>query len=138
MHCRFECVVVRPMKRLSLLLLLSLSAHAAGPVPLFDGKSFKGWEGETTKVWRIEGGAIVGGSMEGNPQNEFLATRKSYRNFVLKCEYKLVGTEGFVNGGIQFRSKHIAQPPNEVSGYQADIGAGKSGNLYDESRRKKT
>jgi hypothetical protein len=56
---------------------------------------------------------------------------------VLKLEYRLNGSEGFVNGGVQFRSKRIPQPPNEMSGYQADIGAGFSGCLYDESRRRK-
>lgn len=124
------------------LLILSLTATlfttAAEPTPLFDGKSFAGWEGETTKVWRIQEGAIVGGSLEGNPQNEFLATTKEYRNFILRLDYKLVGTEGFVNGGVQIRSQRITQPPNEMIGYQADIGGGKSGNLYDESRRKIT
>jgi glucose/arabinose dehydrogenase/mono/diheme cytochrome c family protein len=110
--------------------------HAAS-VSLFDGKTLNGWEGETNKVWRVQNGTIVGGSMAGNPQNEFLATKKSYRNFHLKLEYKLVGTEGFVNGGVQFRSKRIANPPNEMSGYQADIGATHTGSLYDESRRKK-
>jgi len=124
------------MKRLAFLLLLSLSAHAA-PISLFDGKTFDGWEGETAKVWRIEDGVIVGGSMEGNPQNEFLASKKRYKNFILKLEYKLTGTEGFVNGGVQFRSLRIPQPRNEMSGFQADIGAGYSGCLYDESRRKK-
>ena len=125
------------MKYLVLQLLFLASIGHAAPVSLFDGKTFNGWEGETTKVWRIEDGAIVGGSMEGNPRNEFLATKKLYRNFVLTLEYKLVGTEGFVNGGVQFRSKRIPQPPNEMSGFQADIGAGYSGCLYDESRRKK-
>ena len=102
-----------------------------------DGRSFAGWEGETNSVWRVRDGVIVGGSLQGNPRNEFLATRKDYKNFRLKLEYKLVGTEGFVNGGVQFRSKRIAQPPNEMSGFQADIGAGFSGCLYDESRRNK-
>ena len=119
----------------STLLFASVLANAA-PVPLFDGKTFNGWEGETTKVWRIEDGVILGGSMEGNPQNEFLATKKPYRNFRLTLEYKLNGTEGFVNGGVQFRSVRIKEPPNEMFGYQADIGAGYSGCLYDESRRK--
>ncbi len=123
--------------RLLLLSVISSTAVLAAPVPLWDGKSFDGWEGETNKVWRIRDGAIVGGSLEGNPRNEFLATRKSYKNFHLRFEYKLVGTEGFVNGGVQFRSKRIANPPNEMSGYQADIGAGFSGCLYDESRRNK-
>src|SRR5688572_30022481 len=118
------------------ILILSTAAQAS-PVPLWDGKSFDGWEGETNKVWWIRDGAIVGGSLQGNPQNEFLATRKAYKNFHLRFEYKLVGTEGFVNGGVQFRSKRIANPPNEMSGYQADIGAGYSGCLYDESRRNK-
>jgi hypothetical protein len=41
-----------------------------------------------------------------------------------------------VNGGVQFRTVRI---PNhhEVSGYQADLGKGYDGALYDESRRKK-
>ncbi|MBB5039446.1 PVC-type heme-binding CxxCH protein [Prosthecobacter dejongeii] len=115
--------------------LLTTTALAE-PVSLFNGKNFNGWEGETTKVWRIVDGTIVGGSLEGNPQNEFLATKKPYRNFHLKLEYKLNGTEGFINGGVQFRSVRIANPPNEMFGYQADIGAGYSGCLYDESRRK--
>ncbi|NBV86347.1 MAG: DUF1080 domain-containing protein, partial [Verrucomicrobia bacterium] len=121
------------------LLLLALMPHIAlaGRVSLFDGKSFEGWEGDTAKTWVIEDGALVGGSFEGNPRNEFLTTTKSFRNFDLKLEYKLVGTEGFVNGGVQFRSQRISEPPNEMIGYQADIGAGFSGCLYDESRRKK-
>lgn len=117
--------------------LVCASPLFAAPVPIFDGKTFDGWEGETAKVWRIADGTIVGGSMEGNPQNEFLTTKKSYKNFTMQLEYKLVGTEGFVNGGVQFRSKRIPNPPNEMSGFQADIGAGYTGCLYDESRRKK-
>ncbi len=120
-----------------LLCFIAVSAALAAPLPLFDGKSFDGWEGETNKVWRIRDGVILGGSLEGNPRNEFLATRKAYKHFHLRFDYKLVGTQGFVNGGVQFRSRRIANPPNEMSGYQADIGAGYSGCLYDESRRKK-
>ena len=93
----------------------------SAPVPLFDGQSFSGWEGETNSVWRIRGGAIVGGSLNGNPRNEFLATQKHYTNFHLRLEYKLVGTEGFVNGGVQFRSKRLSNPPNEMSGFQARV-----------------
>ncbi|HRE80124.1 MAG TPA: DUF1080 domain-containing protein [Opitutaceae bacterium] len=122
-----------------LVLLIVFSARLAlaqSATPLFDGATLRGWEGNTA-VWRVEEGALVGGSLEGNPRNEFLATTRSYRNFVLKLEYKLVGTEGFVNGGVQIRSRRIAQPAHEMSGYQADIGAGYSGFLYDESRRKR-
>jgi hypothetical protein len=108
----------------------------SAPASLFDGRSLQGWNGDI-KVWRVRDGLIVGGSLQGNPQNEFLATLRSYTNFMLRVEYKLIGTEGFVNSGVQFRSVRVANPPNEMSGYQADIGAGYSGCLYDESRRNK-
>ena len=129
MHLRFLIV-------LALVISGGISVPAAS-VSLFDGKTLNGWEGDTNKVWRVQDGVIVGGSLAGNPRNEFLATKKSYRNFNLKLEYKLIGTEGFVNGGVQFRSKRIPNPPNEMSGYQADIGATHTGSLYDESRRNK-
>jgi hypothetical protein len=120
----------------SLCTLAFVSAHAA-PVPLFDGKSFEGWDGDTAKTWRIEDGALVGGSMaEKVPHNEFLATKKSYANFELRLQFKLTGSEGMINGGVQFRSERI--PDHfEMIGYQADMGEGYYGCLYDESRRKK-
>jgi HEAT repeat protein len=114
--------------------LVKTIAVAAPPVSMFDGVSLAGWEGDTN-VWRVREGLIVGGSLKGNPRNEFLATIRSYTNFVLRLEYKLVGTEGFVNSGVQFRSVRLSNPPSEMKGYQADIGAGYSGCLYDESRR---
>ena len=118
-------------------LLLSLSASfSAEPKPLFDGKTFEGWEGDTNKTFKIVDGAIVGGTLEEKiPRNEFLCTTRTYTNFVLKLKFKLVG-EG-ANAGIQFRTKRI---PNhhEVIGYQADMGdPAWWGCLYDESRRNK-
>ncbi|MGH7945781.1 MAG: DUF1080 domain-containing protein, partial [Opitutaceae bacterium] len=113
-----------------------VASTTGGAGALFNGKDLANWDGDPA-VWRVRDGVIAGGSLEGNPRNEFLATTRRYRNFILRLDYKLVGTEGFVNGGVQFRSVRIAQPPNEMSGYQADIGAGHSGCLYDESRRNK-
>ncbi len=126
------------MKRLAFFLSVMAAACglSAATTPLFDGKTLTGWDGDP-KVWRVVDGAIVGGSLQGNPRNEFLTTKRSFFNFRLKFEYKLVGTEGFVNGGVQFRSLRATNPPNEMIGYQADIGAGYTGSLYDESRRKK-
>jgi mono/diheme cytochrome c family protein/glucose/arabinose dehydrogenase len=126
------------MKRLVPVLCLfagALGLYAAA-TPLFDGKTLTGWEGDP-KVWRVENGEIVGGSMQGNPRNEFLTTKRAFYNFRLTLEYKLTGTEGFVNAGVQFRSQRATNPPNEMIGYQADIGYGHTGSLYDESRRKK-
>jgi hypothetical protein len=113
------------------------AAEESKPITLFDGKTFTGWEGDTKKTWRIEDGAILGGSLETTiPRNEFLSTVKEFENFELTLQYKLTGTEGFVNGGVQFRTKRIPGS-HEVIGYQADLGAGFDGALYDESRRNK-
>ena len=127
------------MKTRSLLLALLFASQLveAEPVSLFDGKTFAGWEGDTSKTWRIENGEIVAGDVtKQQPRNEFLATVKRYENFELRLKLKLSGTEGFVNAGVQFRTERI---PNhhEVSGFQADFGAGYDGALYDESRRNK-
>jgi len=123
------------LKYAVLLSLLTLSRPDA--VSLFDGKSLDGWEGDAT-VWRVEDGVIKGGSIEkGNKQNEFLTSKKAYKDFVLKLEWKLTGTEGFVNSGVQIRSVRIDKPKNEMKGYQADIGKGFTGCIYDESRRNK-
>lgn len=108
-------------------------------VRLFNGKNFNGWEGDTLKTWRIQDGAIVGGSLVTTvPHNDFLCTKRSYANFVLKLKFKLSGTEGFINSGVQFRSKRLTNPNYEMIGYQADLGAGYWASLYDESRRNKT
>ena len=125
---------------LSLCLLLLCISSCADPGPskqrLFDGKSFEGWEGDIEKTFRIQDGAVVGGSLSAKvPRNEFLCTRRNYKNFVLRVKFKLLGTGA--NAGVQFRSKRI---PNhhEVIGYQADMGDPEWwGCLYDESRRKK-
>ena len=112
---------------------------APNPQSLFDGRTFQGWEGDTKNYFRIEQGAIVGGSMkEKVPHNAFLCTTKSYANFILRVECKLLGP---ANGGVQIRSQRV--PNNfEVAGYQADMDAGPSGglwgSLYDESRRNRT
>ena len=128
----------------SLVLVASLSTlHAADggkAVPLTDGKTFAGWEGDTNQTWRIENGAFVGGSLTQKvPRNEFLRTKRSYSNFVLRVKFKLIGTPagGFINGGVQVRSEPAKNPPNEMVGYQCDMGEGWWGALYDESRRNK-
>jgi len=82
---------------------------------------------------------VAGSLKQKIPNNEFLCSEKTYTNFELRLQARLVG-EG-TNAGIQFRSKRI---PNhhEVIGFQADIGVMRGdeliwGALYDESRRRK-
>ena len=101
---------------------------------LFDGRSLDGWEGDPV-CFRVEGGAIVGGSLEKEiPRNEFVCTTREYGDFELRLKARLVGGKG--NGGIQLRSRRVPGT-REVAGYQADLAAGYWGGLYDESRRRK-
>jgi hypothetical protein len=121
--------------------LVVASAGAADrPVSLFDGKTFNGWDGDTRETWRIQDGCIVGGSLQKKiPRNEFLATRRSYGDFVLRVQFKLLGDarKTFVNSGVQFRSTRMANS-SEMIGYQADLGDPDWwACLYDESRRNK-
>jgi len=108
------------------------NAQADDFAPLFDGSSLAGWEGNLDS-FRIEDGAIVGGSLKAPiPRNEFLCTKESFDDFELRLKFKVLGKGA--NAGVQIRTERI---PNhhEVRGYQADLGDGYWGSLYDESRR---
>lgn len=105
-----------------------------GFVCLFDGKSLDGWDGNLD-VFAIREGAVVGGSLKENvARNEFLTTKKEYGDFELRLQFKLLGEKA--NAGVQIRSQRIPDH-HEMIGYQADMGDGWWGCLYDESRRKK-
>jgi hypothetical protein len=126
------------MKAITAFLVFSVLSSFAAQLDLSDGKSFKGWVGDTKKTWRIEDGAFVGGSLkEKVPRNEFLRTEQQFTNFILRVKFKLAGTNGFINGGVQIRSQPATSPTNEMVGYQCDLGDGWWGALYDESRRNK-
>ncbi len=126
------------MKHLhTLLTFLLITSAASAQTPLSDGKTFTGWEGDTTTQWRIEDGAFTSGSLQTKQaHNAYLATTKEFGDFELTLKWKLEGTEGFVNGGVHFRSKRVPKG-TEVSGFQADLGAGYDGALYDHIRRSK-
>lgn len=79
-----------------------------GWTQIFDGKTLKGWDGDTN-VWHVEEGAIVG---ESSPRHPSGTTNILWRggapaNFELKLEMKLEGSGA--NGGIQYRS--LSVPP---------------------------
>jgi pimeloyl-ACP methyl ester carboxylesterase/prenyltransferase beta subunit len=105
--------------------------ETAGFRPLFDGESLDGWEGDTS-LWSVRDGLLVGRS-PGIDHNDFLATAGNHADFALSLQFRLLNGTG--NSGVQFRSVRV--PPHEMSGYQADIGEGYWGGLYDESRRNK-
>jgi hypothetical protein len=111
----------------------------AGFVPIFDGKTLEGWDGDP-QFWRVENGEIVG---ETTPEkvvtlNNFLIWRGgTVRDFELKVEFRLNGT----NSGIQYRSTEVPKIGKWVlKGYQADIDftQGYLGNVHDERGRAPT
>jgi prenyltransferase beta subunit/predicted esterase len=105
--------------------------ETAGLTPLVNGKGLPGWEGDM-QLWSNKDGVLVGHS-PGLDHNEFLSTTRSYGDFVLSLYFRMIDGKG--NSGVQFRSVRV--PHHEMSGYQADIGEGYWGCLYDESRRNK-
>ena len=105
-------------------------------VNLFNGKNLNGWTRlNGTAEYRVEDGAIVGTSKMNTP-NTFLATKKTYGDFILEFEFKV--DEG-LNSGVQFRSiadKKIMD--GRVHGYQFEIDPSSrawTGGVYDEAGR---
>lgn len=103
---------------------------------IFDGKSLKGWDGDT-KYWRVENGNLVG---EITPEtllktNSFVVWQGGEPgDFELKGSFKIT-EKG--NSGINYRSDKVADVPNALRGYQADIdGAIRyTGQNYEERKR---
>lgn len=115
---------------------LTVPDDSTGFVPIFDGKTLNGWDGDAT-FWRVENGEIVG---ETTPQkvvktNNFLIWRGGVvKDFELKAEFKINGT----NSGIQYRSTELPEIGKWVlKGYQADIEFtnGYTGNIHEERGR---
>lgn len=118
--------------------LLIGSAHAADDAEwqsLFDGKSLSGWRlVNGAASYEVIDGAIVGTTKAGTP-NSFLATDKTYSDFVLEFEAKQ--TVGSTNSGVQFRSHSKPEVmQGRVHGPQMDLDPSErqwTGGLYDEA-----
>lgn len=84
----------------------------SGFVSLFDGKTLKGWDGDTA-VWSVRDGAIYAHPTCERPTSTvyMLWQGGEPANFILKYEMK--GTQR-VNGGMQFRSYLTAKPTGQV------------------------
>jgi len=104
-------------------------ATADNAANLFNGTDLTGWTGDPA-IWSVEDGELVG-KTQGIDHNEFLLSDLAVGDFRLTCDVKL--TPNAANSGIQFRSESL--PEGEVKGYQADIGAGWWGKLYEEHGR---
>jgi putative membrane-bound dehydrogenase-like protein len=107
----------------------AIAASPENAKDLFNGKDLSGWHGDP-KLWSVENGEIVGKS-PGIKHNSFVRSEMLAGDFKLTVKVKLVPNKE--NSGIQFRSE--ALDGYEVKGYQADVGAGWWGKLYEENGR---
>ncbi len=140
------------MKRKLLLLVMSMGSLLMVRAQkqekweyLFNGKNLKGFKQLNGKAkYVVENGEIVGTTVLNEP-NSFLATEKTYGDFILEVDFKVNDS---MNSGIQFRSEiksaddHCTvtdtKTPERVHGYQLEIDPsdrGWSGGIYDEARR---
>lgn len=103
---------------------------AEGWISLFNGKDLTGWQGDPA-IWRVVDGYIQG-KVDKVGYNTFLVHDHPVSDFVLELKWQL--PKGG-NSGIQYRSK-VSDPAKwVVGGYQADIGGGYWGILYEERGR---
>lgn len=112
---------------------VAMQATDANLNRFFNGVDLSGWmttRQEDQSLWTVENGEIIGRST-GLAHNAFLVSDLKLSNFELNCEVKLIDNVG--NSGIQFRSQPLAD--GEMKGYQADIGVGWWGKLYEERGR---
>ena len=107
-------------------------------VPIFDGVSLKGWDGNP-KLWSVEDGAIVGRTTAEDPipANSFLVWRQGeLDDFELRLEFQIEGG----NSGVQYRAFERPREwgPHVMGGLQADFEAGErhTGGLFGERSRR--
>lgn len=116
-------------------LIDSLAAQNKGLVPIFDGKSLDGWNGNI-KYWNVEDECIVGHIPANTSlnRNEFLFWNGETADFDLRLKYKISGHQT-ANSGVQFRSRKSSD--GNAIGYQADLDKGDTwaGRIYDEHGR---
>jgi hypothetical protein len=108
-------------------------ADREGWISLFNGKDLTGWDGDP-KIWRVENGCISGKAAKVS-HNTFLIYNHPFADFELTAKCMLIKGGGFTNSGIQYRSKVIDPKEWIVGGYQADMGDGYWGTLYEERGR---
>jgi hypothetical protein len=105
------------------------------PVRLFNGQDFDGWEGNTDKYFTIKDGVIVARNEAENapPVSNYLLTTKSYRNFRLLLESKLV--ESGMHSGVALWGKKFEKDFEKFS-YQGHLVMFPAGwGFYDLFRR---
>lgn len=115
---------------------MSFASNSGEWENLFNGKDFTGWKQLNGKAkYEVINGEIVGTTVPNTP-NSFMATEKTYGDFILELELLV---DDNMNSGIQFRSLSNPEYRNgRVHGYQCEVDPSArawSAGVYDEARR---
>jgi CubicO group peptidase (beta-lactamase class C family) len=108
---------------------IPLLPSSESPVRLFNGKDFTGWEGHIDQYFFIENGVIIGKNTDRNApkSSTYLLTKKTYRNFRLIFESKLVTSE--MHSGIALWGKVVTKDEGPFT-YQGHLVMYPSGYGY--------
>lgn len=105
--------------RTSMFLLMTLPVFAKSKaIPLFDGKSLRGWDVRPTSVpdskgdWTVKEGTLACGGTTPS----WISTRQSFSDYRLTLEFR---GSASVNSGVFLRSQAQGQP--HVTGYELQI-----------------
>lgn len=98
--------------------------EAAGMLPLFNGSSLEGWDGDP-RLWSVRDGVIHGETTAANVAdgNTFLLWKGGMtEDFELRLSFRCTAAN---NSGIQYRSRHVTDPQARnrwvVRGYQHEL-----------------
>jgi len=115
-----------------LILAFSFSLFAKDQfVPLFDGKTLKGWTPMQGGNWEVKDGAILGTSQKSEQRHGMLLTNREYSDFVIQAKFCVhKGDSGFY-----FRSAKVKSAVS-VNGFQVEIDTSQeTGGLYETGGR---
>ena len=99
-------VLLRPL--LGLLFLKLRIAQSNWVVPIFNGKSLDGWNGDKN-LWQVSNGVMVGTGPKQPKFRSYLSTNKTYKDFVPELVKSLSG-----DSGVVFRAKKNAKEGLQV------------------------
>jgi len=113
---------VRPAAYVKLEEADTLTHHADGFQPIFNGRNLDGWKAvpaDSAKTWRVKGGVIEGEGQVDRQVYLVYSKDENLKDFELKFKYRMA-TKG--NTGVSIRARLDKSGKRPLESYHADIG----------------
>jgi len=115
----------------TILLLGAAQTSAEKLVPIFDGKTLKGWTPAPGGKWEVKNGAIVGTSPRTERRHGILLTDEQFSDFVVHAKFRVLSGDS----GFYFRAERVKSAVS-VNGFQVEIDTTQeTGGLYETGGR---